>query len=117
MSYITNVTIIMRDPYPLHSAILEHIAKFEWTRSPGGLVNQAHLGKADTKDSGGSRVYTEDIYVGAFNYLPVQDFMEHLKGAPWNPVCYSIVTIHTEGDYYVLYVPRDHLLMEWEGPS
>lgn len=117
MSYLSDVTVIMRDPFPLRRVIIEHIAKFEWAKTPGGLVYHAHLWKADTKDSGGSKVYTEDIYVGGFDYLPVQDFMEHLKGAPWNPVCYSVVTIHTEGNYYVLYVPRDRLLLEWEGPT
>lgn len=95
MSYITDVTIVTDDP--TRKKVLEYIQSFEWTRR-GGMSRLAYFGKLDTEPAGGTKVYCADVYAAAFNYLPVDEFMEHVKAAPWNPYSATFVIVATEGD-------------------
>lgn len=111
MSYITDVTMVVRDPYP--ECILEHVQQFSWGNN-GELRRVAYFGDLNAKElAGGSKVYCDSVYAAAFNYLPVSDFIQHLEKAPWNPCSRSVVLLSTEGGYYAIFQPSKSLIEEF----
>ena len=113
MSFVTNVVAILREPYP--ERVIDHIGEFTWERR-GGLALTAHLEKVPREIGGGTRVLECDVYLGAFNYLPVQEFIEHVERAPWNGVALSTVVIETEGTFRTIFRPSRELVEDCTEP-
>ena len=86
MSKVTNLILTISD---LHDDDkLGQINSFVYDGIQMNLVSAAFDDDAVNRTSwyGGTRFLEAEIYIGAFNYFPLKDFINHLKQIKWeNP--------------------------------
>jgi len=94
MSYISDVVVVVHHVSAEQEAALTAPLEFDTER-------QQALVRIDTVTAGGTKVFTSRVYAAAFNYLPVDEFIDwivDLLGDRYD----AVVWIDTEGDVQVL---------------
>lgn len=102
MSYITNV-IIVNVPEEKITLINDWIRKEEHGQEFTLLNDKIH------DFTGGNKVFTSNILIGAFNYFPISDFEDFMNSLNFeepvqifyeeeNMYRYSVIDIHSEYD-------------------
>ncbi len=101
MSVITDVLIIPRDNFagPGPCAWLEHIREY---RHDDRIFRVNPVTEAIASAAGGHKVWCMDTYAGSFNYLPIHDYIDHIKAAPWDNDSWLMLIDHEHKDYIVV---------------
>lgn len=91
VSYITDVVVhVAYAPKDVHAALTQPLA---WDdRAPS-------LAKIDMERAGGSKVFTDDVYAGAFNYLDADAFVAWFAGLPWSTAGDASASLSAESGY------------------
>lgn len=92
MSVVTNV--ILR-PGGCSPEKLQQAMSFEWDGRTFGL-------KVIFGDMvGGTKVLTDDLYIGAFNHLNLKDLLKHLRSIDWEfPENVQLMVLEHEDDWW-----------------
>jgi hypothetical protein len=65
-------------------------------------------------DTGGIKAMESDVYLGGFNHLDIDEFIEWFKGLPWNNVSDATLSLYDELAPHRLAVVADGKVTTWE---
>lgn len=77
MSLVTNIILTSFHEGPVLAEVNRYFQEAHDTHTRGpGLVDVSNL-------AGGTKYMEMDVWLGAFNYLRLEPFCEHLRGVKW----------------------------------
>jgi hypothetical protein len=93
MSVVTDVMVIWI--YWTDERIMEKLQAF-----PYDGIRKLNLPRIDFGNAGGTKVWAPQIYAGAFNHLPVADFLAYLDGIEWGEMKPQILIKGKDDDIF-----------------
>lgn len=90
MSRVTNVVV--------HVAYCNNEVKEELVEDLPFHHDSGGLERLDYKQIAGVKVFEDDIYAAAFNYLDTEDLISWFAALPWGKLDMAVLSVSTEGE-------------------
>lgn len=116
MSWITDVVVHV--DFASKEVEKELLEIFPAGTYSSGAPRRETLGRADTDDAGGGKVFCGDVYFGAYNHLDQDAFLSWFEALPWNRYSHAVISMASEGEFYKVYRIKDgelEKIAEWSG--